>query len=100
MKQFTWDKSADVVIVGYGGAGAVAAITAHDYGARVLILEKQAADTPTEIRHTPSTRMSGGSFICPTNIPEAATHIQALSWGATPKSVCHEGQPVRVRFVA
>ena len=35
-----WDKEADVVIVGYGGAGAAAAITAHDAGAKVIILEK------------------------------------------------------------
>ena len=34
------DMEYDVVIVGYGGAGASAAITAHDNGARVLILEK------------------------------------------------------------
>ena len=36
----TWDYSADVVVVGYGGAGAAAAIGAHDGGASVLILEK------------------------------------------------------------
>jgi succinate dehydrogenase/fumarate reductase flavoprotein subunit len=35
-------KEADVVIVGYGGAGAVAAITAHDLGAEVVVLEKSA----------------------------------------------------------
>jgi succinate dehydrogenase/fumarate reductase flavoprotein subunit len=35
-----WDFEADVVVVGYGGAGAVAAITAHDAGAKILILEK------------------------------------------------------------
>ena len=35
-----WDKEADVVIVGFGGAGAAAAIVAHDMGARVLMLEK------------------------------------------------------------
>src|SRR5208283_4879943 len=39
----SWQYTADVVIVGYGGAGAVAAITAHDAGANVLIIEK----TPT-----------------------------------------------------
>jgi succinate dehydrogenase/fumarate reductase flavoprotein subunit len=31
----------DVVVVGFGLAGAIAAIEAHDRGARVLILEKQ-----------------------------------------------------------
>ena len=36
----TWDEEADVVVVGLGGAGAAAAIMAHDAGAEVLILEK------------------------------------------------------------
>lgn len=35
-----WDMQADVVVVGYGAAGAATAITAHDLGAKVLILEK------------------------------------------------------------
>ena len=35
-----WEKEVDVVIVGYGLTGAVAAVTAHDAGAKVLILEK------------------------------------------------------------
>lgn len=35
-----WHRQADVVIIGYGAAGASAAITAHDAGADVLILEK------------------------------------------------------------
>ncbi len=39
----TFAYQADVVVVGYGGAGAVTAITAYDAGANVLIIEK----TPT-----------------------------------------------------
>lgn len=35
-----WDKEVDVVVIGFGGTGAAAAIEAHDAGARVLILEK------------------------------------------------------------
>ncbi|MFC2067604.1 FAD-dependent oxidoreductase [Chloroflexota bacterium] len=35
-----WDHEADVIVVGLGGAGAAAAIEAHDTGADVLILEK------------------------------------------------------------
>ena len=57
-----WDYEADVVVVGYGGAGAAAAIEAHDAGATVLILEKQQADTPSFIDHTPSTRMAASAI--------------------------------------
>lgn len=35
-----YDIETDVVVVGYGGAGAASAITAHDTGASVVILEK------------------------------------------------------------
>ncbi len=35
-----WDKEYDVVVAGYGGAGVSTAITAHDAGASVVILEK------------------------------------------------------------
>jgi urocanate reductase len=35
-----WDKEADVVIVGSGFAGLAAALTAHDAGAKVMVLEK------------------------------------------------------------
>ena len=34
---------ADVVVVGFGGAGATAAIEAHDAGASVILLEKAEA---------------------------------------------------------
>jgi len=55
-----WDQEADVVILGFGGAGACAAIEAHDAGANVLLLEKQPKAT-----HYSNTRMSGGIFHCP-----------------------------------
>ena len=35
-----WDREADVIVAGFGGAGACAAIAAHDAGARVLVIEK------------------------------------------------------------
>ena len=35
-----WDEEADVVVLGYGGAGAVAAISAHDAGVKVIVVEK------------------------------------------------------------
>jgi 3-oxosteroid 1-dehydrogenase len=55
-----WDREADVVILGYGGAGACAAIAAHDAGAKVLVIEKQA-----EATHFPDTRMAAGALQCP-----------------------------------
>lgn len=36
----TWDKEADVVVLGYGGSGIVAAVTAAEAGAKVLAIEK------------------------------------------------------------
>ncbi|WP_050614371.1 FAD-binding protein [Bacillus testis] len=39
-KPTQWDQEVDVVVMGTGGAALVAAITAHDQGAKVLIIEK------------------------------------------------------------
>lgn len=64
---------ADVVVIGYGAAGAVAAITAHDSGARVLILEKQKSQG-----FMTSSFMSGGGFICPNDIQGAIRYMEAL----------------------
>jgi succinate dehydrogenase/fumarate reductase flavoprotein subunit len=36
----SWRKETDIVVVGFGAAGAVAAIAAHDAGADVIIIEK------------------------------------------------------------
>ena len=58
-----WDLEADVVVVGFGGAGACASIGAADAGAKVILLEKQGKP-----KHYSNTRMSGGIFHSP--IPE------------------------------
>jgi 3-oxosteroid 1-dehydrogenase len=76
--QIRWYDEAEVVVVGFGGAGAVAAIAAHDAGARVLILEKQPKDTTTETRHTPSTRMSAGRVLCPSNQEKTALYFEGV----------------------
>lgn len=55
-----WDKESDVVVVGFGGAGACAAIAAADAGANVILLEKNA-----ESSHLSNTLMSGGIFHSP-----------------------------------
>src|SRR5688572_17155087 len=50
----------DVLVVGFGSAGACAAIEAHDCGAEVILLEKQPEES-----HYSSTRMSGGGYHSP-----------------------------------
>ncbi len=69
-----WQREADVVVVGYGGAGAVTAITARDKGAKVLILEKQ-----SEKGHTSNTQMSLGVFLSPSSVSEAVAYMQVAS---------------------
>lgn len=68
-----WDDEADVVIVGYGGAGASAAIAAHDAGAKVLIVEKNDGGG--------NTKLATRTFISPENSRAAKEHILALSGG-------------------
>lgn len=55
-----WDREADVVILGYGGAGASAAITAKDAGADVVIFEKTAQGGG-------NTAVSSGGMMIPNN---------------------------------
>src|SRR6266566_3089832 len=68
-----WDDEADVVIVGYGGAGASAAIAAHDADAKVLIVEKNDGGG--------NTKLATRTFISPQNNAAAQQHIQGLSYG-------------------
>ncbi|MGA2466692.1 MAG: FAD-dependent oxidoreductase [Thermodesulfobacteriota bacterium] len=68
-----WDCEADVVVVGYGGAGAVTAITAHDLGAEVLILEKM-----REGEEGGNTRVSAGLWLSPSDAPAFLEYLRAL----------------------
>jgi 3-oxosteroid 1-dehydrogenase len=56
----TWDTTVDLVIIGSGGGGMVAALTAADAGASALVLEKQGLVGG-------STCMSGGILWVPNN---------------------------------
>lgn len=73
-----WDKETDVLIVGTGFAGLVAGITAHDTGARVLILEK----APKEYEGGNS-KVSGNMWWAPTDVDTAIKYITALCYGLT-----------------
>jgi len=68
-----WHLDADVIVIGYGAAGAVSAITAHDGGAQVVILEKQEAQIPIT-----NSFMSGGMFSSPRDVQEARRYMEAL----------------------
>lgn len=67
------DERWDVVVVGLGDAGAAAAIEAHDRGARVLVLEAQAADD-----HRPNSRYAAGFFIVPDDRHGAGRYLRGL----------------------
>ncbi len=70
-----WDKQADVVIVGYGGAGAVAAITVGEAADKVLLLEKA-----PEPGGSTSTASGGMKYIV--NAQQAAQFIKNLGFGS------------------
>lgn len=80
-----WDLATDVIVIGFGGAGAVAAITACDAGAEVMILEKQPPDRldgngrEIDIRHTPNSRMSAALIYCPANAEDAYRYQKAMN---------------------
>jgi len=69
-----WDQEVDVVVAGYGLAGAIAAIEAHDAGVRVLILEKGEYPGGLSI-------LSGGAMKCISNVPKATDYLRSISGG-------------------
>lgn len=66
MSSSNWDVETDVLVVGAGGCGLVAALTAREHGVRVTVLEKEDAVGGT-------TAMSGGSIVA------AGTHHQRVA---------------------
>lgn len=74
LRDARWRSTADVVIIGGGGAGAVAAITAHDLGAQVLVIEKQPKGA-----HYTNTSLSGGVFVSVTDVKKAIAYMESIS---------------------
>lgn len=75
-----WDYETDVLVVGYGGAGAAAALSAREAGAQVMIIEKNPDGGG-------NTRYSGGSIRTYTNITKAIDFIESVCEGTTEHSV-------------
>ena len=70
----SWDEAADVVVIGYGFAGATAAITACDAGAKVVLLEK----APEEHKGGNS-RVSANIVFWPADVAQGETYFRALA---------------------
>jgi len=68
-----FDLEADIVVVGFGGAGSAAAITAADGGARVILLDKAPAHAVGG-----NTRVASQGYLNPTDPETAATYLKAL----------------------
>ena len=75
-----WDVEADVVVVGYGYAGAIAALEARDAGADVLLIEKM--PDPGGISIT-----SGGNVRTVEDAREGLKYLRDTNGGTTPDSV-------------
>jgi succinate dehydrogenase/fumarate reductase flavoprotein subunit len=69
----------DVLVIGFGPAGAAAAIAAHDAGARVTVLEKMA--------YGGGNCLNSGGFLFDVDGPRAVDHLDALCFGKTPRDV-------------
>lgn len=70
----------DVIVVGFGYAGGIAAISAHDAGARVLLLEKQTDPGGISV-------CSAGGVRCSDQPDKAHAYLVATNAGTTPEPV-------------
>jgi succinate dehydrogenase/fumarate reductase flavoprotein subunit len=68
-----WDRQADVVVVGFGAAGAATAITAHDAGAKVILLEKAPRGHAGG-----NTRVAGQGYLNTSSVAKASAYLKAL----------------------
>lgn len=71
METINWDKETEVLIIGFGGAGAVAAITAHDEGAEVLITEKMS-------KGGGNTNIALGGFLNLKDLDKGLSYLESL----------------------
>jgi len=72
--KLNWDLEKDVIVVGFGAAGAVAAINAHDHGAATLVLEKMKHPGGSSI-------LAGGAMKAVHDIEKAVAYLTATQGG-------------------
>jgi succinate dehydrogenase/fumarate reductase flavoprotein subunit len=70
----------DVIVVGFGYAGAIAAIEAHDAGASVLLLEKEPDPGGISV-------CSAGGLRIARNAEDAYAYLTATNAGTAPEPV-------------
>lgn len=75
-----WDLEADVVVLGFGFAGGVAAVAAADAGAEVAIIEKMPNPGGISI-------LAGGGIATAVDAHQAFRYLQATNAGRTPDDV-------------
>ena len=68
-----WDVEADVVVVGFGAAGMAAAVTAHELGTKVVLLEKA-----PEGQEGGNTRVAGQGYLNTSAVEPAIAYLTAL----------------------
>ncbi len=78
-----WNKESDVVVIGYGGAGATAAITVSEEGGAVIILEK--APQPGG-----NTSVSTGAVRLPTDAGKIAHFLESTGLGTIDNDMSRE----------
>jgi succinate dehydrogenase/fumarate reductase flavoprotein subunit len=76
----SFDEIRDVIVVGFGAAGAVSAIEAHDAGADVILIEKAADPGGISV-------CSGGGSRFATDTEAAFQYVKATNGGKTPDDV-------------
>lgn len=112
-----WDDTADLIVVGYGGAGAATALSAHEAGASVILLEKAprgeeggntrvAAQGYLNTSDAARARDYLNALCGPYTVPEAMVEVWAqemcrnnewfASVGGDPQE--HQHQPVGIEF--
>ena len=78
-----WDKEVDIIVIGYGFAGAVAAIEAHDAGAQTLIMEKE--------RHPAGcSPAASGGIMCCNDAQKMFSYLRCSAAGRVPDAILKE----------